>query len=342
MSANGVELVKEENNGIDQPIELEKALLEMLDVIKSELKKSNEIYNRVNDLEGKMSALFKMLDVIKSELKKSNEIYNRVNDLEGKMSAFFTDEGAIDPKVFVDLMNLPYPQEELEKAVLILGIIGLLPKNEEISTTFLEEQKMSVLIDKIARDGIIKDLVDRTKEVGELKEKINDLEGKMSALFTDKGTIDPKVFVDLMNLPYPQEELEKAVLNRTKEVEELQKKISDLEQKVIVNQISEERKQYLLKMIDESIIKILHKKGVMLLRKGLYDDAHKCFHEIIKSNPNIKEAWLNMGIALGKLGQVEKEIECYDKAIEIDENYELAKSNREVALKNVGGKDAKV
>jgi tetratricopeptide (TPR) repeat protein len=189
------------------------------------------------------------------------------------------------------------------------------------------------LIDKIARDGIIKDLVDRTKEVEELKEKINDLEGKMSA-FTDKA-IDPKVIDDVMKLPYQKEELEKAVLNRTKEVEELKKKIIDFEQKMIANQISEERKQYLPKMIDESIIKILNKKGVMLLRKGLYDDANECFQEIINRNPKIKEVWLNMGVAWGKLGRVKKEIECYDKAIELDENYAYAKDNKEIALKTL-------
>jgi tetratricopeptide (TPR) repeat protein len=357
-------------------------------------KENSGMEEQLIELEKKRTnAWIEMLDIMKSELERGREINKRVIELEGKMSAL-PDKVTIDPKVIEDLMSLPYPKEELEKAALILGIMGLLPKNEDMPTTVLEEKEMGDLIEKFVKEGVIHDLVDRTKEVEELKERINDLEGKMSAL-PDKVTklLDPKVIEDLMSLPYPKKELEKAalilgimgllpknedmpstvleekemgdliekfvkegdliekfvkegviqdLLERTKEVEELKERINDLEQQLTRIQLSEERKQHLLKIVDESIIKALHKKGVLQLKKGLYDDAHNCFHEIIERNPNIKEAWLNLGIALGKLGQVEKEIECYDKAIEIDEKYALAKSNREDALKNVGGKEPKV
>ncbi|NQE53208.1 hypothetical protein C5S29_06410 [ANME-1 cluster archaeon GoMg3.2] len=262
-------------------------------------KETSGMEEQLIELEKKRTnAWIEMLDIMKSELERGREINKRVIELEGKMSAL-PDKVTIDPKVIEDLMSLPYPKEELEKAALILGIMGLLPKNEDMPTTVLEEKEMGDLIEKFVKEG---DLIEK---------------------FVKEGVI-------------------RDLVDRTKEVEELKERINDLEQQLTMIQLSEERRQHLLKIVDESIIKALHKKGVLQLKKGLYDDAHNCFYEIIERNPNIKEAWLNLGIALGKLGQVEKEIECYDKAIEIDEKYALAKSNREDALKNVGGKDPKV
>jgi len=47
---------------------------------------------------------------------------------------------------------------------------------------------------------------------------------------------------------------------------------------------------------------------------------------------NIKVAWNNEGLALYKLGNYTGAIKCYDKAIEIDQGYVLAWSNKGDAL----------
>ena len=46
-------------------------------------------------------------------------------------------------------------------------------------------------------------------------------------------------------------------------------------------------------------------------------------------------AWNNKGYALGKLDRVEEAIKCYEKAIEIKPEYELAKTNLRLAKENL-------
>lgn len=84
--------------------------------------------------------------------------------------------------------------------------------------------------------------------------------------------------------------------------------------------------------IDEINIQLSYDKGVKLLKEGDFERAYKCFDEITESNPdNFKEAWLNRGFALGKLGDVDQEIKSYKNAIKIDKNYEKASHNMKIA-----------
>ena len=62
-------------------------------------------------------------------------------------------------------------------------------------------------------------------------------------------------------------------------------------------------------------IRLLHNEGVMLLRKGAFRKADVCFTAITNLDPNLKGAWLNKGFALGKLGNIDEEIRCYEKAL---------------------------
>jgi tetratricopeptide (TPR) repeat protein len=83
-------------------------------------------------------------------------------------------------------------------------------------------------------------------------------------------------------------------------------------------------------------IESLYRKGIALLKKKAYEEARKCFDEITNMDGNLKGAWLNKGFAFGKLGNINKEVECYDGALKIDEHYEKALHNRKIARKKQG------
>ena len=83
------------------------------------------------------------------------------------------------------------------------------------------------------------------------------------------------------------------------------------------------------KGIDELRISI----GIMLLKDGEYESAYKSFDNITKINPELKKVWLNKGIAAGGMRDYKEEINCYDKALEIDGNYALALYNKGILLK---------
>jgi len=78
--------------------------------------------------------------------------------------------------------------------------------------------------------------------------------------------------------------------------------------------------------VDRDIMKIpmLYNKGVKLLKKGTFKSACECFDKITETNPYLKGAWFNRGFALGKLGDIEGELESYEKALKIDKKYKKA------------------
>ena len=58
--------------------------------------------------------------------------------------------------------------------------------------------------------------------------------------------------------------------------------------------------------------------------KGDYEKAIENYDKAIELNPNYEEAWYNKGVRLGKLERHEEAIECHDKAIELKPNDEEA------------------
>jgi tetratricopeptide (TPR) repeat protein len=79
-------------------------------------------------------------------------------------------------------------------------------------------------------------------------------------------------------------------------------------------------------------------KGMILDEKGQYQEAIKCYDEIItKLDPKYVIAWNNKGIVLGKLQQYKEEIKCYDEIItKLDPKYVSAWYNKGFALGNLG------
>jgi tetratricopeptide (TPR) repeat protein len=64
----------------------------------------------------------------------------------------------------------------------------------------------------------------------------------------------------------------------------------------------------------ENFTNLLYNDGVMLYNKRDFRRACMRFDIITKVAPNCKEAWLNKGAALGKLGYIDREIDSYKKA----------------------------
>lgn len=87
-------------------------------------------------------------------------------------------------------------------------------------------------------------------------------------------------------------------------------------------------------------IETSYKKGVIFLKMRKYEEAYVIFSEIAE-NLNLKGAWLNKGIAAGRLGRIledgtHEEIYCYRQALSIDRNYASALANLALAYERMG------
>jgi tetratricopeptide (TPR) repeat protein len=73
--------------------------------------------------------------------------------------------------------------------------------------------------------------------------------------------------------------------------------------------------------------------------KSNYQKAIECYDQVIKLNPQIKEAWCNKGIALCRLGKYQDAIGAFDQALNISPDYSNAWRNKSLAQKAMGRKD---
>lgn len=71
--------------------------------------------------------------------------------------------------------------------------------------------------------------------------------------------------------------------------------------------------------------------------KGQYDLAIADFSKAMELSPEGALQWNYKGMALEKLGRKEEALEYYNKALQIDPNYELAKSNKDRLMASTGG-----
>jgi len=74
------------------------------------------------------------------------------------------------------------------------------------------------------------------------------------------------------------------------------------------------------------------KKGDALDDRGRYKEAIECYDRALEIDPQFNKTWNNKGIALDDLGRYEEAIECYDRALEIDPQYKWAWNNKGLAL----------
>jgi len=76
-------------------------------------------------------------------------------------------------------------------------------------------------------------------------------------------------------------------------------------------------------------------KGNVLSDQGKYDQALQAYEKSIELDPKFAYPWNGKGAVFKDQKRYYDAIKCYDKAIELDPQFELAKNNRELALKKL-------
>ncbi len=81
------------------------------------------------------------------------------------------------------------------------------------------------------------------------------------------------------------------------------------------------------------------KKGNAFEELGEHNKSIEAYNKAIAINPNYKYAWFNKGNALTHLGEYDKAIKAYDRATAIDPYYKDAWNNKGIALWYLGEDD---
>jgi tetratricopeptide (TPR) repeat protein len=69
-------------------------------------------------------------------------------------------------------------------------------------------------------------------------------------------------------------------------------------------------------------------EGFQRLSSGHYGQAVELFKRVLAENPGHVQSYGNMGLAYSGLGQKSLALACFDRALELDGNYEPALLNR--------------
>jgi tetratricopeptide (TPR) repeat protein len=75
--------------------------------------------------------------------------------------------------------------------------------------------------------------------------------------------------------------------------------------------------------------------GIALRNMNRIKEALEAYDTALSINPNDASVWSNKGVVLGSMGLLREAVECYDKALSINPGRELAKKNRELAMKEL-------
>ncbi|MGK7929086.1 MAG: tetratricopeptide repeat protein [Spirulina sp.] len=79
---------------------------------------------------------------------------------------------------------------------------------------------------------------------------------------------------------------------------------------------------------EENKLSLFLELGNILVADRQYEEAIASYDKAVEINPNYDAAWYNRGVALYNLGRYEEAIASYDKAVEINPNYDAAWYNR--------------
>jgi tetratricopeptide (TPR) repeat protein len=75
--------------------------------------------------------------------------------------------------------------------------------------------------------------------------------------------------------------------------------------------------------------------GIALRNVNRIKEALEAYDTALSINPNDASVWSNKGVVLGSMGLLKEAIECYDRALSINPGRELARKNREIAVKEL-------
>lgn len=73
----------------------------------------------------------------------------------------------------------------------------------------------------------------------------------------------------------------------------------------------------------------LFQQGETAQKADQYPKAEKIWHRIIQQNPNNAEAYHNLGVTLKAQGKLKEAIAVYEKAIEINPNWQILIKNKQ-------------
>jgi tetratricopeptide (TPR) repeat protein len=83
----------------------------------------------------------------------------------------------------------------------------------------------------------------------------------------------------------------------------------------------------LILFLFRKIVNIMLTRGENLRMEGRYEDALKYHNLILKLNPYNEVAWNDKGNVLYSIGNLDEAMECYQRALELDKNYDIAFHN---------------
>lgn len=75
-------------------------------------------------------------------------------------------------------------------------------------------------------------------------------------------------------------------------------------------------------------------KGMDCVRRKDFQKAAEIFQNLVASNPEIPEAWNNLGVALYGQGNMDEALECYSRSLSLDPNNLDAMRNRAFLLRS--------
>ena len=257
--------------------------------------------------------LNKLFDGISGLLDK--EYKDRLIGLERSIEELKKKE---EEQVVSDLKAYKEELEEVRNLAETAKLIseGNIEKIKKIAAEELEIEELEEKIEKIREMGL-KVPSDRLEGIQYIVDYIRHASEDEMSKMREVGSIKPNI---------PNEKLKRAKLIIGMAGLLPERELPELDKKIQLIDISEVFK----KRMDEMNIQLLYGSGIMLLKKGDFMSAYECFDRITDMNKDLKEAWLNRGYALGKLGNIEEEIISYEKASRLskDENYEKAMRNK--------------
>ncbi len=77
-------------------------------------------------------------------------------------------------------------------------------------------------------------------------------------------------------------------------------------------------------------------KGDALVGSSMYAEAIQCYDKALELNQRFQEVWNNKGLALARTGRYAEAIKCYDKALELKPDDEEVIYNKGIALAQLG------
>ncbi len=80
--------------------------------------------------------------------------------------------------------------------------------------------------------------------------------------------------------------------------------------------------------------KVLLHKGMDRVKRRKFDEAQEIFERVLAANPDIPEAWNDMGVALYGLGRIDEAEECYNRSLNLDPENLDALRNKGFLLRN--------